>query len=169
MERLYQAISRDWRYRHYARIPGRLCRCLDYFKVASNRRAVQERLSSYYLFICVVDDVLDSNKLEAGREILEQLKRRTPFFNEETTPSQAKLVTGVLKCHISLEIHAVGPLNEWLRDDPTKLVAVGDPHAVALIGQRRGTGRIKSYEITLHHICCDTGAVATELNTHVIA
>jgi len=55
----------------------------------------------------VVDDVLDSNKLEAGREILEQLKRRTPFFNEETTPSQAKLVTGVLKCHISLEIHAV--------------------------------------------------------------
>jgi Cof subfamily protein (haloacid dehalogenase superfamily) len=26
-----------------------------------------------------------------------------------------------------LEIHAVGPLSEWLRDDPTKLVAVGDP------------------------------------------
>jgi hypothetical protein len=26
-----------------------------------------------------------------------------------------------------LEIHAVGPLHEWLRDDPTKLVAVGDP------------------------------------------
>jgi Cof subfamily protein (haloacid dehalogenase superfamily) len=26
-----------------------------------------------------------------------------------------------------LEIHAVGPLHEWLHDDPTKLVAVGDP------------------------------------------
>jgi Cof subfamily protein (haloacid dehalogenase superfamily) len=26
-----------------------------------------------------------------------------------------------------LEIHAVGPLAAWLRDDPTKLVAVGDP------------------------------------------
>jgi Cof subfamily protein (haloacid dehalogenase superfamily) len=29
-----------------------------------------------------------------------------------------------------LEIHAVGPLREWLQDDPTKLVAVGDPKAV---------------------------------------
>ena len=29
-----------------------------------------------------------------------------------------------------LEIHAVGPLNEWLHDDPTKLVAVGDPQAL---------------------------------------
>ena len=29
-----------------------------------------------------------------------------------------------------LEIHAVGPLHEWLRDDPTKLVAVGDPRAL---------------------------------------
>jgi len=29
-----------------------------------------------------------------------------------------------------LEIHAVGPLNEWLRKPPTKLVAVGDEHAL---------------------------------------
>jgi len=29
-----------------------------------------------------------------------------------------------------LEIHAVGPLREWLHDDPTKLVAVGDPAAL---------------------------------------
>jgi Cof subfamily protein (haloacid dehalogenase superfamily) len=29
-----------------------------------------------------------------------------------------------------LEIHAVGPLHEWLREDPTKLVAVGDPDAL---------------------------------------
>jgi Cof subfamily protein (haloacid dehalogenase superfamily) len=29
-----------------------------------------------------------------------------------------------------LEIHAVGPLRQWLRDDPTKLVAVGDPQAL---------------------------------------
>jgi len=29
-----------------------------------------------------------------------------------------------------LEIHAVGPLHEWLHDDPTKLVAVGDPDAL---------------------------------------
>ena len=29
-----------------------------------------------------------------------------------------------------LEVHAVGPLHEWLQDDPTKLVAVGDPKAL---------------------------------------
>lgn len=29
-----------------------------------------------------------------------------------------------------LEIHPVGPLYEWLRADPTKLVAVGDPRAL---------------------------------------
>jgi Cof subfamily protein (haloacid dehalogenase superfamily) len=29
-----------------------------------------------------------------------------------------------------LEIHAVGPLHEWLHADPTKLVAVGDPGAL---------------------------------------
>jgi hypothetical protein len=29
-----------------------------------------------------------------------------------------------------LEIHAVGPLHDWLHDDPTKLVAVGDPGAL---------------------------------------
>ena len=29
-----------------------------------------------------------------------------------------------------LEIHAVGPLQKWLQDDPTKLVAVGDPQAL---------------------------------------
>jgi Cof subfamily protein (haloacid dehalogenase superfamily) len=29
-----------------------------------------------------------------------------------------------------IEIHVVGPLREWLREDPTKLVAVGDPDAL---------------------------------------
>jgi Cof subfamily protein (haloacid dehalogenase superfamily) len=29
-----------------------------------------------------------------------------------------------------IEIHEVGPLHEWLHDDPTKLVAVGDPAAL---------------------------------------
>jgi Cof subfamily protein (haloacid dehalogenase superfamily) len=29
-----------------------------------------------------------------------------------------------------LEIHVVGPLDTWLKSDPTKLVAVGDPHAL---------------------------------------
>ena len=102
---LYQTISQDSRYRHYVRIPARICRCLDYFKVASSRKAVRERLHAYYLFIGVVDDAIDSSQLEAGREILEQLDNRKPFFNEATTPSHARLVTEVFKCHISLEVY----------------------------------------------------------------
>lgn len=107
IERLHQAISQDARYGHYVRIPERICRCLDYFKVSSNRSAVKERLHSYYLFIGVVDDVIDSGPLEGGREILKQLENRTLFFNEETKQSPAKLVTEVLKFHISLDIYPV--------------------------------------------------------------
>jgi hypothetical protein len=105
VQRLYQAISQDARYGHYVRIPGRICRCLDYFQVRSSRRAVRERLHSYYLFIGVVDDVIDSNQPEAGREILKRLDNRKPFFDEETKQSRAKLVTEVFKCHISLEVY----------------------------------------------------------------
>ena len=105
IEWLYQAISQDSRYGHYVRIPERICRCLDYFNVSSSRRAVKERLHSYYLFIGVVDDVIDSSQLETGGEILKQLDNRIPFFNEETRQSRAKLVTEILKCHISLEIY----------------------------------------------------------------
>ena len=32
-----------------------------------------------------------------------------------------------------LEIHEVGPLDDWLRADPTKIVAVGDPDALDLL------------------------------------
>ena len=38
-----------------------------------------------------------------------------------------------------LEIHAVGDLREWLHDDPTKLVAVGDPRRA-----RRARGRAEA-------------------------
>jgi Cof subfamily protein (haloacid dehalogenase superfamily) len=44
-----------------------------------------------------------------------------------------------------LEIHAVGPLEEWLSDDPTKLVAVGDPRALdelELVLKPRFAGRL---------------------------
>lgn len=101
----YQAISQDSRYGHYGRIPERICRCLDYFKVSSSRQAVKERLHSYYLFIGVVDDIIDSSAPEAGREILKQLDNRNPFFDEGTKESHAKLVTEVFKCHISPETY----------------------------------------------------------------
>jgi hypothetical protein len=101
----YQAISQDSRYGHYVRIPGRICRCLDYFKISASRMAITERLHSYYLFIGVVDDVIDSSEPEAGRQILRQLDNRNPVFDEETKESHARLVTEVFKCHISLETY----------------------------------------------------------------
>lgn len=101
----YQAISQDSRYRHYVRIPERICRCLDYFKVSSSGQAVKERLHSYYVFIGVVDDLIDSRALDAGKEILEQLENRNPIFDQGTMESQAKLATEVFKCHINPETY----------------------------------------------------------------
>ena len=113
----YEAISRDSRYGHYVRIPERICRCLDHFKISSNRRAVRERLHSYYLFIGVVDDIIDSSQLEAGREILRQLDGGEPFFSEESEESHVRLVTEVFKSQISLETYpmVVAKLEELYR------------------------------------------------------
>jgi hypothetical protein len=113
----YQTISQDSRYGHYVRIPGRICRCLDYFEISSSHRAVRERLHSYYLFIGVVDDVIDSSELAAGKEILEQLDNPKPFFGEQAKASHAKFVTEIFKGHISLETYPaiVAKLEELYR------------------------------------------------------
>src|SRR2546421_139224 len=102
----YLTISRDPRYGHFVRIPQRICRCLDYFHVASNRVAVRERLHSYYLFIGVVDELIDSTRIEAGREILGHFDNRIPCFNQETMQSPARVSVEVLKCHIGVGIYA---------------------------------------------------------------
>ena len=102
----YLTISQDSRYGHFVRIPQRICRCLDYFHVASSRAAVRERLHSYYLFIGVVDDLIDSSRLEAGREILGQFDNRIPSFYRETTQSHASFAAEVLKCHIDGETYS---------------------------------------------------------------
>lgn len=96
----YLTISLDSRYGHFVRIPERICRCLDYFRVAASRAAVSKRLHSYYLFIGVVDELIDSTRIEAGREILGRFDNRIPCFNQETMQSPARLAAEVLKCHI---------------------------------------------------------------------
>jgi hypothetical protein len=79
---------------------------LDYFKVASLRAAVMQRLRAYYLFIGVVDDLIDSTQIEAGREILRRLGQRTQTFDTETLQSPPGLVTEILKTHISAHHYA---------------------------------------------------------------
>lgn len=141
IEARYQAIAHDVRYGHYVRIPERICRCLDYFAVAADRRAIKARLHAYYLFIGVVDDVLDSSRLEAGREILVRLADRRPSFNEETEQAGVNLVTEVFKCHISREIYPV----VLLRLEALYRAVVRERTAQtmrALIAQRRAVGRL---------------------------
>lgn len=106
LAQLYQALSRDSRYGHFVRIPRRICRCLDYFKVPADRAAVIERLHSYYLFIGVVDDLIDSTHVEAGREVLRQLVSRTRSRDSAPIQSRAILVTEVLKAHIDPGLNA---------------------------------------------------------------
>lgn len=107
LRREYCTLAHESRYAHFVRIPDRICRCLGYFKVAFNRAAVKERLHSYYLFIGVVDDVLDSADLGAGREILKQVTDRTPSIAPAATPSPAWLATEMLKRNIEEQVYPV--------------------------------------------------------------
>ncbi len=107
--RSYRDISQDPRYRHYARIPERICRCLDYFGVAFDRGAVKERLLSYYLFIGVADDWIDAGRVEAGRQLLEQLVVEAPSFDAEGSRSDAGLAIEALRRHIGPDSHPALP------------------------------------------------------------
>ena len=68
--------------------------------------AARQGLHSYYLFIGVVDDLIDSTRIEAGREILGHFDNRIPCFNRDTIQSRAGLAAEVLKCHIHDEIYS---------------------------------------------------------------
>jgi hypothetical protein len=138
-ERRYQAISQDSRYGHYTRIPERICRCLDYFKVASDRKAVKARLQAYYLFIGVVDDAIDSSELETGRDILRQLENANPVFDAASNPSHAALVTEAFKAHISPDTYPaiLARLDELYRAVVTEREATT---VIAYIEQRKAIG-----------------------------
>jgi hypothetical protein len=102
------AIARDRRYGHYVRIPDRICRCLNYFQAGGDHRAIRRRLYSFYLFIGVVDDALDSGLLEQGREILRQLARPLPDECAAITISPAELVTEYMMSQIgAAELSAI--------------------------------------------------------------
>ncbi len=130
-ERLYGALARDARYGHYVRIPERICRCLDYFKVAARRRAVSERLHAYYLFVGVVDDLLDSGRVEVGAEILERLGDGRDDLDEGAHVSRARLVTEVLKRHIGEDVR------------PSVSLKLGELYG-AVLGER-AAGTVQEY------------------------
>lgn len=96
-ERLKQ-IADDRMFRHFARIPSRIARCLDYFNVRCDRLAVEHVLAAYYLFIGVVDNALDSGDAGASKTVFERLE--TTAMLSSVGDSDVALVTENLKFHI---------------------------------------------------------------------
>src|SRR5438105_6214537 len=103
IRRAYRAIADDPKYAHFIRIPDRIIRCIDYFGLDGNRATAKDRLLSYYLFIGVIDNALDSAHIETGRLVLEYLKTPLPCFDEACISSDVRLVTETLKSKISEE------------------------------------------------------------------
>src|SRR5882724_4775556 len=89
------------KYQHFVRIPDRIIQCIDYFGIACDRATVRTRLHIYYLFIGVVDDAIDSGRIETGKLILEYLRTPAPRFDEEARRSSARLITEILKFYTS--------------------------------------------------------------------
>lgn len=103
LHRRYLAIANDRKYEHFVRIPGRITRCLDYFGIDCNRVAVERRLRSYYLFIGVIDNAIDSGQVEAGQIVLKRFDSRSACFDESAELSDVALMTEMLKSEISDE------------------------------------------------------------------
>jgi hypothetical protein len=137
----YQAIARDPRYAHFINIPERIIRCLDHFGITCNRIEVSQRLRAYYLFIGVVDDAIDSGKLEIGKDILERFHNRVPCFDDRTRGSRVSLVTEVLKQAISDEVYPLAQAK--LHDLYLAIVAERKAETItAYIEQRKVVGRL---------------------------
>lgn len=105
VERRYQAIVLDPKYAHFVHIPDRIVRCLKYFRIVFDPSEVWPRLLSYYLFIGVADDAIDSGQLNVGEQILEHFGTRPPCFNQQTLSSSVSLATEILKQEISEEVY----------------------------------------------------------------
>ena len=137
----YQAIARDPRYAHFINIPERIMRCLDHFGIACDPVEVRKRLRAYYLFIGVVDEAIDSGKLEIGKDILERFHVLVPCFDDRTLASRVSLVTEVLKQDLSDEVYplAQAKLHELYRAIVTERKA---ETITAYIEQRKVVGRL---------------------------
>ena len=97
----YRDLAGLSKYQHFVRIPDRIIQCIDYFGITGDRAVTKSRLLAYYLFIGVVDDAIDSGRIDAGRLVLEDLSTPAPLFDEEATRSSVRLITEILKSTIS--------------------------------------------------------------------
>ena len=112
--RNYQFLADDPKYQHFVRIPDRIIQCIDYFGINCARDVTRARLQAYYLFIGVVDDSLDSGRIDAGRSVLDYLSTPVQVFDDEASRSDVKLITEILKCHLSEETYPL--IRDGLRE-----------------------------------------------------
>jgi len=101
VKQAYRNLADLTKYQHFVRIPDRIIQCIDYFGIACDPVIVRSRLHAYYLFIGVVDEAIDSGRIDAGKLILEDLSRPASGFDDETRRSSTRLITEILKVHIS--------------------------------------------------------------------
>jgi hypothetical protein len=100
----YQAIANDPRYQHFNRIPGRIVRCLSYFRLECDKAAVERRLRAYYLFIGVIDQAIDSGNGTVGEKVLLRLSSGQRSSSESLETSEITLATDQLRREIPDEI-----------------------------------------------------------------
>ena len=101
LQAAYRTIAKDPKYKHFINIPDRIIRCIDHFEIDGNRKSIKARLQSFYLFIGVVDDAIDSGQIATGARVLNYLDGGTPKFDEGSRTSNIELVTEILKRQIS--------------------------------------------------------------------
>jgi hypothetical protein len=82
------------------RIPNRICSCLDWFGIQYDRTEAIDVLNSYYLFIGIIDNALDTVSIEIGAKVLNQL--RYPYSISIDSPES--IITENLKVRIEPEI-----------------------------------------------------------------
>ena len=105
VRRAYHHLADDPKYQHFVRIPDRILQCIDYFGVACDHLTVRAKLHVYYLFIGVVDVVIDAGSVDAGKSILDYLRSPASLSDEEARGSGVKPVTEILKSNISDKIY----------------------------------------------------------------
>lgn len=101
----YQELADDLKYQHFVRIPDRIIQCIDYFGIACDQASARTRLHAYYLFIGVIDDAIDSGRIDAGGLVLDSLSTPAPVFGEAARRSSVSLISEVLKCNIRADVY----------------------------------------------------------------
>lgn len=135
----YETIAADPKYRHFVRIPRRILRCLDYFGIHCDRVAAERRLHSYYLFIGVIDNAIDSGQVDAGPVVLRRFETRETCFDRDV--SDVSLLTEVLKSEVAGEIYPemLSTLRELYREVVSEQSAIS---MTAYICARKSVGRL---------------------------